>query len=327
MQELAESPGRSAQQQGLKQALPPAAYPGQPRGAAGRRYNELDCAASAPAHPGRQAGGPPSSSGSADSCDLEAGPRAAAARAAGHVSSWADALAEAATAPALPDTGASSEVRHAPRADAAHAEHGDGLSWGSGDYLSASRGACRPAQAAPSLAAWLRPLIARGMAVRPPGRQAPGSAGILEGLLAGASASPAAPAGAPGSAAVRATAEAEPLVSPRIGTGWGAPASPRGSRPGGCGYASKHPEPHADAAAQRGMAMEGYGHAGLGSGCAGRAWWARACPGKWCERCGAWQHLRARHCLACERCVLTYDHHCIWAGAPCYLSSQKRRWP
>ena len=116
---------------------------------------------------------------------------------------------------------------------------------------------------------------------------------------------------------MRAGAEAEPLVSPRIGTGWGAPASPRGSRAGG-GHASKLP--NADAAAQLGMAVEGFGHATLWSGCAGRAWWARACPGKWCERCGAWQHLRARHCLACERCVLTYDHHCVWAGAPNHVS-------
>ena len=313
MQEQAAPAGSSARQVGLKPVLPLAAHPEHSRGAAGRRSDDLDSAAGAPAHPGRQAGGPPSSSGSADSCDLEAGPRAAVARAAGRVSSWADALAEAATVPALLETGASSEAQHAPRADAAHAEHGDGLSWGSGDYLSASRGAGRHAHAASSLAAWLRPLIARGMAGHPPGRQALGSAGILEGLLAGTSASSAAPAGASGGAAVRAGAEAEPLVSPRIGTGWGAPASPRGSLSDG-GHASKLP--HTDADAQRGTAVEGFGHAGLGSGCAGRAWWARACPGKWCERCGAWQHLRARHCLACERCVLTYDHHCVWAGAP-----------
>ena len=298
--------GSSAQHLGLKPALPPAAHHEHSRGAAGLCSGELDSAAGAPAHPDRQAGGPPNSSGSADSCDLEAGPRAAAARAAGHVSSWSDALTEAATALALPETGAISEVQRAPQA-----ELGVGLSWGSGDYLSASRGACRPAQAAPSLA-WLRPLIARGMAGRVPTWQAPGAAGILEGLLAGGRAPPDTPAGAPGGAAVRSGAAAEPLVSPRIGTGWGAPASPRGSRPG-CGHASK--PPCADPAGQRGTA-EGSGHAGLGSGCAGRVWWARACPGKWCERCGAWQHLRARHCLACERCVLMYDHHCVWAGAP-----------
>lgn len=37
-------------------------------------------------------------------------------------------------------------------------------------------------------------------------------------------------------------------------------------------------------------------------------------PGRPCERCGAFQRLRAHHCTACERCVDTHDHHCLWLG-------------
>ena len=45
------------------------------------------------------------------------------------------------------------------------------------------------------------------------------------------------------------------------------------------------------------------------------AWWERpGSPGRRCERCGAFQRLRAHHCGACERCVDTHDHHCAWLG-------------
>ncbi|BDA50200.1 probable palmitoyltransferase ERF2 at C-terminar half [Coccomyxa sp. Obi] len=44
------------------------------------------------------------------------------------------------------------------------------------------------------------------------------------------------------------------------------------------------------------------------------AWYERACPGRLCEWCGAWQRLRAHHCSLCDRCVDAYDHHCAWIG-------------
>ncbi|CAK0786859.1 hypothetical protein CVIRNUC_010073 [Coccomyxa viridis] len=45
------------------------------------------------------------------------------------------------------------------------------------------------------------------------------------------------------------------------------------------------------------------------------AWWETpGMPGRPCERCGAFQRLRAHHCTACERCVDTHDHHCLWLG-------------
>ena len=49
--------------------------------------------------------------------------------------------------------------------------------------------------------------------------------------------------------------------------------------------------------------------------CRSCAWWEKpGMPGRRCERCGAFQRLRAHHCAACERCVDTHDHHCLWLG-------------
>ncbi|CAL5222262.1 g4600 [Coccomyxa viridis] len=52
-----------------------------------------------------------------------------------------------------------------------------------------------------------------------------------------------------------------------------------------------------------------------GPGSRERAWWEKpGAPGRRCERCGAFQRLRAHHCAACERCVDTHDHDCAWLG-------------
>jgi len=37
-------------------------------------------------------------------------------------------------------------------------------------------------------------------------------------------------------------------------------------------------------------------------------------PLHYCERCQMWQPRRTKHCKECQRCVLTFDHHCFWVG-------------
>jgi len=39
--------------------------------------------------------------------------------------------------------------------------------------------------------------------------------------------------------------------------------------------------------------------------------------GRWCRRCSAPRPERAHHCSACGRCVLKFDHHCVWLGYKC----------
>lgn len=57
------------------------------------------------------------------------------------------------------------------------------------------------------------------------------------------------------------------------------------------------------------------GHAEMRKLCRRCAWWGKpGSPAWWCERCGAFQRLRAHHCAVCERCVDTHDHHCMWLG-------------
>lgn len=35
---------------------------------------------------------------------------------------------------------------------------------------------------------------------------------------------------------------------------------------------------------------------------------------QYCTVCKLEQPLRTKHCRACKRCVMTYDHHCPWIG-------------
>jgi len=35
---------------------------------------------------------------------------------------------------------------------------------------------------------------------------------------------------------------------------------------------------------------------------------------RYCTKCNLEQPLRCKHCVFCERCVGTYDHHCAWIG-------------
>ncbi|EMD39758.1 hypothetical protein CERSUDRAFT_112041 [Gelatoporia subvermispora B] len=39
--------------------------------------------------------------------------------------------------------------------------------------------------------------------------------------------------------------------------------------------------------------------------------------GRWCRKCCAPRPERAHHCSACGRCVLKFDHHCVWLGYKC----------
>lgn len=32
----------------------------------------------------------------------------------------------------------------------------------------------------------------------------------------------------------------------------------------------------------------------------------------WCERCDAFVNKHSKHCMACNRCTLIFDHHCKW---------------
>jgi hypothetical protein len=33
-----------------------------------------------------------------------------------------------------------------------------------------------------------------------------------------------------------------------------------------------------------------------------------------CTLCKSIQSLRSKHCRVCDKCVATFDHHCIWLG-------------
>lgn len=35
---------------------------------------------------------------------------------------------------------------------------------------------------------------------------------------------------------------------------------------------------------------------------------------RYCTKCNLEQPLRCKHCIFCNRCVGTYDHHCAWIG-------------
>ena len=35
---------------------------------------------------------------------------------------------------------------------------------------------------------------------------------------------------------------------------------------------------------------------------------------RYCTKCNLEQPLRCKHCVFCNRCVGTYDHHCAWIG-------------
>lgn len=32
----------------------------------------------------------------------------------------------------------------------------------------------------------------------------------------------------------------------------------------------------------------------------------------YCEYCASYVQASSRHCRACDRCVLNFDHHCMW---------------
>eukprot|EP00397_Hematodinium_sp_SG-2012_P017251 GEMP01017632.1.p1 GENE.GEMP01017632.1~~GEMP01017632.1.p1 ORF type:complete len:316 (+),score=46.15 GEMP01017632.1:54-1001(+) len=37
-------------------------------------------------------------------------------------------------------------------------------------------------------------------------------------------------------------------------------------------------------------------------------------PLRYCQYCNMYQPRRTRHCKQCEKCILTFDHHCFWIG-------------
>jgi hypothetical protein len=40
-------------------------------------------------------------------------------------------------------------------------------------------------------------------------------------------------------------------------------------------------------------------------------WFPRADP-TWCDKCSITRPPRCHHCSQCQRCVLQFDHHCVW---------------
>lgn len=45
-----------------------------------------------------------------------------------------------------------------------------------------------------------------------------------------------------------------------------------------------------------------------------------------CPYCGYWQPLRTKHCHDCDKCVLRFDHHCVWLGTCVGQSNHRKFW-
>ncbi|KAG0560666.1 hypothetical protein KC19_9G003500 [Ceratodon purpureus] len=45
-----------------------------------------------------------------------------------------------------------------------------------------------------------------------------------------------------------------------------------------------------------------------------------------CPYCGHWQPLRTKHCHDCDKCVLRFDHHCVWLGTCVGQSNHRKFW-
>lgn len=45
-----------------------------------------------------------------------------------------------------------------------------------------------------------------------------------------------------------------------------------------------------------------------------------------CLYCHCWQPLRTKHCHDCDKCVLRFDHHCVWLGTCVGQSNHRKFW-
>lgn len=45
-----------------------------------------------------------------------------------------------------------------------------------------------------------------------------------------------------------------------------------------------------------------------------------------CLYCHLWQPLRTKHCHDCDKCVLRFDHHCVWLGTCVGQSNHRKFW-
>ncbi|XP_024388352.1 protein S-acyltransferase 10 [Physcomitrium patens] len=45
-----------------------------------------------------------------------------------------------------------------------------------------------------------------------------------------------------------------------------------------------------------------------------------------CPYCGLWQPLRTKHCHDCDKCVLRFDHHCVWLGTCVGQKNHRKFW-
>lgn len=45
-----------------------------------------------------------------------------------------------------------------------------------------------------------------------------------------------------------------------------------------------------------------------------------------CPYCHLWQPLRTKHCHDCDKCVLRFDHHCVWLGTCVGQSNHRKFW-
>lgn len=44
---------------------------------------------------------------------------------------------------------------------------------------------------------------------------------------------------------------------------------------------------------------------------------------KFCERCRVEQSLKVKHCRVCNRCIMGWDHHCLWVGTCIWINNHR----